>query len=116
MSDSARYHAQQAARTASTEGLQVLIAEIEESPAWKGCEFDDARVRHKARTRLEVYRAELASRLADRGAVGSDLSDLTNRELAQAADQAREDGKIVLQTMIAAEMASRNQRIGRAFE
>jgi len=108
MSESTRYHAQKTAAAATTEGLQVLIAELEESPAWKGCEFDDARVRHKAATRLEVYRVELAIRI--------ELPEMTNRELAQAADDARHLGRTTRSAAIAAEMDRRNKLIGRVVE
>lgn len=72
MSDSARYHARMDAEGKTIAELREMIARAEAAPEWRGVEFDDARVRHKARTRLETLREVLAEREAEEDAFDPD--------------------------------------------
>lgn len=63
MSLSAEYHARTDAEKMSLTELASKIEELQNAREWKGDEFEDVRVRHKQRTRLNTFKEILIERL-----------------------------------------------------
>lgn len=62
MSLTAEHLAREKAFILSINELREEISKIQNSPVWKGDEFEDVRMRHKTRTRLRVYQEILQRR------------------------------------------------------
>lgn len=59
MSMAAAESARQFAASHTQEEIAAEVARLEAMPEWRGCEFDDARVRHKHQTRIATLKTYL---------------------------------------------------------
>jgi hypothetical protein len=59
MSEATRESTRQWCRQQTAAELRVEIRKAREARRWEGCEFDDARVRHKRQVRLETMELAL---------------------------------------------------------